>query len=392
MRIGLRESTLHTFLSRDWAGLAIAGVVGLVGLLVFQAAGHWATGLLGVALLLAAGLLGAGALYHLYRVWRAARRHPAPGRMLDVGGFRMHILAEGEAGGRAPVIWVTGGHGQGLLMHHLHRRIRDETRSILFDRAGSGWSDAGPFPLSVTREVDDLARLLDAAGETGPFLLVGNSFGGLFCSNFAHCHPDRVAGVLLLDATPPWNMTYAREVTFDPLRTAARKAGLACLFGLGWRQHALDREADELELTDELAGMQDEIRLEYARPRTHWSTSSALLTAAHSPFDLVVGEGALGDIPLRFIGADTDREELQRHLEAELGFSERQIGNLLDGLALSAFEHLRLSSQSELAHAPEGTGHMFPYEVPDFTIEHVREMLNRIDESHQNPPDSENLP
>jgi pimeloyl-ACP methyl ester carboxylesterase len=352
----------------------------LLAIGVARASGWLAVTTTGIGAVLGAcaAVLAGGSLYHLYRVRRAARELPPPGRMIDVGGFRMHILAEGSSNGKVPVIWVTGGHGQGLLMHHLHRHIAQETRSILFDRAGSGWSEAGPFPRTIGREVDELARLLDGAGEKGPFLLVGHSFGGMFCANFAQRHRDRVAGLILLDATPPWNVAFARDVTFTPLRAAARKGGLAALFGLGWRRRAMDEEAMELGITKEFEGLEDQIRLEHALPRTWWSSGSALWTPCLTPFDMAIGAGALGDLPLLSIHAPSDPEGLRKELQDAFDLTEFQIENLLGGLNDAMLQFPRLSSRGELIHAPEGTGHMFPYETPDFVLEKTREMIDAI--------------
>ena len=45
--------------------------------------------------------------------------------------------------------------------------------------------------------------MLDAMGEDGPFVLLGASFGGLVAGAYAVAHPDRTAGVLLLDSSIP---------------------------------------------------------------------------------------------------------------------------------------------------------------------------------------------
>ncbi len=50
--------------------------------------------------------------------------------------------------------------------------------------------------------VDDLRALLVAAGEAGPYVLVGHSLGGLYVQLFAYQHPEEVAGLVLVDPTP----------------------------------------------------------------------------------------------------------------------------------------------------------------------------------------------
>jgi pimeloyl-ACP methyl ester carboxylesterase len=70
--------------------------------------------------------------------------------------------------GRVPVVWFAGGHASGYAMHHLHRAFRGETRSILIDRPGTGWSDTGPFPRTTAREAEEVVLALERAGEKGP--------------------------------------------------------------------------------------------------------------------------------------------------------------------------------------------------------------------------------
>lgn len=48
----------------------------------------------------------------------------------------------------------------------------------------------------------DLRSLLEEAGEPGPYVLLGHSFGGTEAVTFASQHPDEVVGLVLLDASP----------------------------------------------------------------------------------------------------------------------------------------------------------------------------------------------
>jgi pimeloyl-ACP methyl ester carboxylesterase len=59
------------------------------------------------------------------------------------------------------------------------------------------------MPRRATAVVTELHDLLSTAKVPGPYLLVGHSVGGLFSVLYARTYPDQVAGMVLVDATPP---------------------------------------------------------------------------------------------------------------------------------------------------------------------------------------------
>jgi len=74
------------------------------------------------------------------------------------------------------------------------------TRNCSYDRAGSGFSDPGPLPRTSERIATELHDALRAAGIAGPYILVGQAFGGDHVRAFADLFPDDVAGLILVDA------------------------------------------------------------------------------------------------------------------------------------------------------------------------------------------------
>ena len=237
---------LYPLLSQPWAGIAIGAGIAVIGLLLavglrrLQPEPHSLWSRAGTLVVLAAGASSAillwGGVTSFIHISRLALDHPAPGALVDVGGYRMHILAEGDARGGPSVIWIPGGHGQGFALYHLHAAIQAGTRSILFDRPGTGWSDPGPFPRRTALEAEELAALLEGAGEAGPFVLAGHSYGGLLAANFARRYPDRTAALVLLDASPPDAFIYAPAYgapALEELVKDAERQGLAKVFG-GW--------------------------------------------------------------------------------------------------------------------------------------------------------------
>jgi pimeloyl-ACP methyl ester carboxylesterase len=71
-----------------------------------------------------------------------------------------------------------------------------------YDRAGFGWSELGPAPRTARQTADELHSLLNKAGEQGPYILVGASYGGHIVRIFAHDYSEQVRGVILVDARP----------------------------------------------------------------------------------------------------------------------------------------------------------------------------------------------
>lgn len=75
------------------------------------------------------------------------------------------------------------------------------TKVITYDRAGYGWSEDANNVRSSQQIVKDLHNLLMESGESGPFILVGHSFGGLNVQYYAHQYSSEVAGLVLLDSS-----------------------------------------------------------------------------------------------------------------------------------------------------------------------------------------------
>jgi pimeloyl-ACP methyl ester carboxylesterase len=87
----------------------------------------------------------------------------------------------------------------GLDYLNLFELCSKRTTCVLYDRAGSGWSDPVQGSRSAREIVTDLHDALGLAGIEGPYLLVGHSLGGLLVRAFAQHFPDDVVGLVLID-------------------------------------------------------------------------------------------------------------------------------------------------------------------------------------------------
>jgi pimeloyl-ACP methyl ester carboxylesterase len=142
-------------------------------------------------------IVAAGWLYQLSGTARDRRRFPSPGRLVDIGGTRLHLLESGT--GHSSVILEAGIAASCLNWTSLQADLALSMRVCSYDRAGLGWSDPAKSPRTISNAVDELHALLTAAQVPPPFILTGHSFGGLLVRCYAAKYPAQVAGLVLLD-------------------------------------------------------------------------------------------------------------------------------------------------------------------------------------------------
>lgn len=153
-----------------------------------------------------------------------SKAHSPLGRLVDIGGRKLHLCANGAGG--PTVVLVAGGGAFSIDWMLVQERVAPSTRVCSYDRAGLGWSDAGPAEETVEETVDDLHLLLHAAAETGPYVLVGTSIGGLYIRAYQRAFPDEVAALVFVNSTHHVGLSVAGKVgllwqlTEDEIRSA----------------------------------------------------------------------------------------------------------------------------------------------------------------------------
>ena len=163
-----------------------------------QRIGRGLVGVFGVVVVL--GL--SGAAYESLAEAADTRAFPPPGRMVGVGGYRLHINCMGTG---SPTVVIDAGWGDssGAWSSWVQPSAASTTRVCTYDRAGMGYSEPGPLPRTAERFATELHALLSNAGEPGPYVLVGHSMGGFTVRVFAHDYPGDVAGVVLIESMSP---------------------------------------------------------------------------------------------------------------------------------------------------------------------------------------------
>jgi pimeloyl-ACP methyl ester carboxylesterase len=143
-------------------------------------------------------LLLAGATYQGVTTSLERRRHPHPGRLIDVGGHQLQIHCTGR--GAPLVVLEAPAAGLSASWGSVQAALDPITRVCSYDRAGLGWSERGDGPFEPERVPIELQALLANAGEQPPFVIAGAGMGAAFARAFAVSFSPAVRAAVLLDA------------------------------------------------------------------------------------------------------------------------------------------------------------------------------------------------
>jgi pimeloyl-ACP methyl ester carboxylesterase len=169
-----------------------------------------------IVALVIASLALTGFLYQSIGSAVDAASYPAPGKLIDVGGYRLHLYCTGTERPGSPTVILDEGLGATSLgWSKVQPGVASFTRVCSYDRAGYGWSDTGPLPRTAGRMVTELHTLLARAGIAGPYVLVGHSYGGLIMQLYTYTYPQQVAGLVLVESV------HADQFRYPELRAGA---------------------------------------------------------------------------------------------------------------------------------------------------------------------------
>jgi pimeloyl-ACP methyl ester carboxylesterase len=146
-------------------------------------------------------LIAIGGVYQAVATAMDKRAYPPPGQMVNIGGYNLHLYCMGE--GSPTVILETGLGTMSADWANIQPEVASTTRICAYDRAGVGWSDPGLQPRDPQQIAQELHTLLGEANIPGPYVLVGQSFGGLYTRMYAAQYPEDVVGMVLVDASHP---------------------------------------------------------------------------------------------------------------------------------------------------------------------------------------------
>jgi pimeloyl-ACP methyl ester carboxylesterase len=152
-------------------------------------------------------------------------------QLVQVGPVSLLLHCVGS--GSPAVILEAGNELPGSDWRAVQAKLGQLTRSCAYDRAGTGYSSAAPAGRSPDAVVEDLHGLLETAGISAPYVLVGHSLGGLLVRRYARRYREQVAGLVLVEATPAeaTPVTAPKTVADHDKNFAARLAELRAARG-----------------------------------------------------------------------------------------------------------------------------------------------------------------
>lgn len=158
-------------------------------------------GFIAAAAVLVTIMVLAGSSYEHLERERDRQRFPQIGRSFDIGGRTLNLFCSGT--GSPAVIFEAGVPRPGYSWVLVQRKVANFTKACWYDRAGTGWSELGPYPRTSAGSARDLHALIQAASVRPPYVLVAESLAALDARVFTGFYPREVAGMVLVDGVHP---------------------------------------------------------------------------------------------------------------------------------------------------------------------------------------------
>ncbi len=252
--------------------------------------------------------------------------------------------------------------------YEVQRRISEFASVCSYDRAGHGWSEFGTEPRTINQLAEELSVLLEAADSNPPYVMVGASFGGSLVQLYENRHPDKVAGIILVDSRPKDYTASLRKIVPDAVDAMAEeRAFVSSLFDMGLVSIILKLQGPFTfsEQPQHLAQMYAHV----GRMTKHTAAHAKELSVDPISDNQMQSIGPIGDKPLTVIvhGEKTMFKD-------QLGMSDEEAMYMESIWTIQQEQQLELSSQSELLVA-ETSGHLVHQDQPDVIVEAVRRHL-----------------
>lgn len=319
-----------------------------------------------------------GATYQALGDSRDARRFPQQGKSVSLGpefnGLKLNMDCQGQG---SPTVVLDSGLGvPGVGWNAVQREAAKFTRVCWYDRAGYGWSDESSTPRTSLAIAKELHALLTAAGEKGPFVVAGHSFGGYNVRVYNGQYPNDVAGMVLVDAShedqesrePPAMLAMMKSYQAS-LKKQVMLAPLLIRFGVARFQQRSEPQSPGVskEFGEEMVYLQ-------LQPKFVKAAAEEMSLFSPDSAAQVRAAGNLGDKPLIVLTAGKNVDASQ--LPADIPKKEMDDFHAIWMNELQVKE-AHLSTRGKQIIVPD-SDHMIPFERPDAIVDALREVCSAV--------------
>jgi pimeloyl-ACP methyl ester carboxylesterase len=306
---------------------------------------------LGAGLAALLGLALVGYIYEPIAEAADAKAYPPPGQLVDVGGYRLHIHCTGSG---SPTVVIDAGLGDWSTSwgEAVQPGVAKTTQVCTYDRAGMGWSDAGPLPRDAEHFARELHTLLQNANVPGPYILVGHSLGGLPVRVFVHEYESEVAGVVLIESMNPNRF----NTTSPDVLAQSKSQSQPFSFGAMLARLGVARLLVKLPfIAPRLSANDDAYYSRYIRPQSLQATTNESQGMPASGAEASAVQ-SFGDLPLIVLTGRLNNNGSWQEWQKEL---------------------LQLSSNSRQVFA-ENSGHNVQLDEPEAAIAAITQMVQQV--------------
>jgi pimeloyl-ACP methyl ester carboxylesterase len=296
-------------------------------------------------------------------------------QLIKINDTKIEVLFKGNKG--ALVIVFTGMGCSFEEWYEVIKTLSETYRVLAFHRQGLGQSELGNGIQNTASTVSDLAEILNHFQIDEPIYLIGHSYGGLCVQHFAKVHPEKVAGVILVDSTSV-ELKELEELDLPVLNQDSDGV---------WIEKCLDYSTkDEQELSVIIQPSLNEKQRQFPKAIQQklldFQVSPLLYKAMASEIkewtkdaEIIMSLGDFPNVPLIVIGRD---KEYTIESEMKNGIPEWELREFEEKWAELITNQSNLSSKGELIFAVS-SGHSVFLDRPDLVIDCVHRMVQRID-------------